>query len=126
VINASRRGPKPKNKSKFSVDTFESVVEDIQSGRMPLKKVTIVDDVQVGLRAIIRESGVIAYHVHYEYKDSRPLLKIGEHPSMTINRARDLAQTIITLAKQGIDVQEGLHDRLMRELEKEKTNWRPR
>lgn len=126
MINASRRGPKPKNTSKFSVATFKNILDDLQSGRMPLDKVTLVDDVQVGLRAIMRKAGTIAFHVHYEFKDSRPLLKIGEHPDMSIDEARALAKTIVQLGKQGIDVQEGLHNRLMRELKKEGTNWRPR
>ena len=42
--------------------------------------------------------------------------KLGDHPDMSIAEARQLTRTVQTLAAIGIDPQEGLHERLIREL----------
>jgi hypothetical protein len=44
------------------------------------------------------------------------LLKLGNHPEMTIDQARELRKTVIALGVKGIDPTEGLHERLIREL----------
>jgi hypothetical protein len=107
---------------------FEAIAKDLESGRLPLKIVTIADDQAVGLSAKIRDTGAISYHIQYALKDkeaARPQLKIGEHPTTNIETARARARTIRGLADLGIDVQAGLHDRLYRELDKEGLKWRP-
>lgn len=119
-----RPGRKPKLTSKFTPDVFLALVEDMQSERVPLNRITMSDEVATGLQVIIRKTGQISYHVQYTYKDVRPVLKIGDHPQMTVPRARNLAKTIVELARNGIDVQQGLHERLIRELEEQGTNWR--
>jgi len=112
-------------KDVFSVQTFEALAKDMESGRLPLKRTTITDPLTVGLSAVIRDTGLISYHVQYSMPDSRPMLRIGIHPEMSIDRARKIADTIKHLASIGIDPQEGLHDRLIRELEKSGNKWRP-
>lgn len=103
----------------FSAETFDRFIK-----RPPRRTTLLTDDVQPGLRAVIRK-GSVSFHVCYEVADRRPMLKIGEHPAMTVKEARELARTIRVLAANGIDPQEGLHDRLIRELKDQGTEWRP-
>lgn len=115
----------PAASSTFSPAIFEKFVEDLKTDRLPLKKVTLSDPIQIGLKAIIRESGVVSFHVQYEVGTSRPMLKLGEYPAMSVNEARKIAKTVRTLGDRGIDVQEGLHERLVRELLEQGEKWRP-
>jgi hypothetical protein len=52
------------------------------------------------------------------------MILIGEHPTMDIATARTLTRTILDLAKMGIDPQDGLEKRLVRELLEQGTAWR--
>lgn len=115
----------PTPRDVFVAKKFELVVKDMESGRLPLKKTTITDPMTVGLSVLIRSTGLISYQVQYSAGKSRPQLTIGHHPEMTIDRARKIAETIRHLVSLGIDPQEGLHDRLIRELEKQGNKWRP-
>lgn len=99
--------------------------EALKSGRMKVDKVTFTDDVQPGLRAIVRSKGAITLHCHYDFEGSRPMIKVGEIPGCTVDEARALTKTIRALAAKGIDVQSGLHERLLRELKAQGTRWRP-
>jgi hypothetical protein len=124
----SARTPRPKTakpRAKFSVETLEALAKDLQSGRTPLDKLTVSDDEVSGLRPIVRNTGAISYHVTYSISGSRPYLLLGHHPEMTIRDARELAKTVQALAERGIDPQEGLHSRLIRELREKGTRWRP-
>jgi hypothetical protein len=114
-----------KDRGKFNTEMFESIAKDLESGRIPLDRVTVTDDAQVGLRAIIRNTGLISFHVTYDVDGSRPYLKLGDHPAMSVTRARAVAKTVRGLADNGVDVQQGLHERLIRELEKDGMKWRP-
>jgi len=127
VRNATkaRKRPRPGEGGKFNSSTFEQLADDLQNKRIPLDRVTVSDDMQTGLRAIIRNTGLISFHVQYDIDGSRPYLKLGDHPDMTVSEARDLARTVRTLADHGIDPQAGLHERLVRELEDKGTKWRP-
>lgn len=129
MVSARRKKPSEvasaPSPSKFSIEHFESIARDLDSGRLKLDKIVISDDVQIGLRAIIRKSGTITYHVSYAAGESRPYLKVGQYPDTSIAEARELARTITTLADHGIDVQSGLHDRLIKELREKGTKWRP-
>jgi hypothetical protein len=62
--------------------------------------------------------------MQYRVKDTRPSLLLGHFPKMKIEEARGIAATIEALADKGIDVQDGLHDRLIRELKQQGVNWR--
>jgi hypothetical protein len=84
-----------------------------------------------GLRAQVHRSGLVSFHVSYYVGDKRPFINIGslnedEPDHITITEARQLAKTIKALGDKGIDVQDGLHKRLLRELKRDGTNWRPK
>lgn len=53
------------------------------------------------------------------------MLKVGELPGSTVADARALTRTIRAIAAEGIDVQDGLHERLLRELREKGDKWRP-
>jgi hypothetical protein len=97
----------------------------LKSGRMKVDKVTFTDDMQPGLRAIVRNTGTVTFHAHYDFKGSRPMLKVGDLGETTVEEARELTKTIRALAAKSIDVQFGLHERLLRELRAQGTKWRP-
>jgi hypothetical protein len=111
--------------SKFAPETFEALARDLTTGRTPLTRVTVSDDMVTGLRAVIRNTGLVTFHVHYDFDDSRPYMKIGEHPGMKVDEARSIAKTVKALADKGIDVQAGLHERLIRELKEKGERWKP-
>lgn len=128
------RKPKPQKTAKyfpvkFNIETLEKVASDVAKGKygdLPNGKLSIGDEMQEGLRAIILKDGTISYHVGYRIEGSRPYIKVGTHPYMSINDARQLAKTIRHLASVGIDVQDGLHKRLIAELQREGIKWRPK
>jgi len=129
AAHSARRKPGkfvvPKSENKFTVAILEALADDLQKGRIPLDRVTVTDSMQVGLRAIIRNTGGISFHVNYEVGDERPYLKLGEHPDMTIAEARHLAKVVRSLGDLGINPTEGLHSRLIRELQEKGVKWRP-
>jgi hypothetical protein len=110
----------------FNGETFEELAARFKPGdEKDKKRYVLTDPATTGLQVIIRASGAISYHTHYTVGDRRPLLLLGHHPKMTIARARELTRIVIELGAMGIDPQEGLHERLIRELEKKGTEWRP-
>jgi hypothetical protein len=114
---------------KFTADRLEAFAKDLKSQRVPLERQQISDDRVVGLRAMIHKTGLIAFHVSYYVGDKRPFMKIGdfnkESPDyISIEDAREVAKTIKALGEKGIDVQDGLQRRLVRELKEKGTNWR--
>lgn len=113
---------------RFTIPVMQQLIEDMQSKRLPLPLVRLSDDQQQNHRAIVYNSGKISFHVQFRVKGKdgeRPLLLIGDYPKMTIERSRKIARTIIALADKGIDPREGLHERLIREIETKGENWRP-
>jgi hypothetical protein len=124
---SARRKPKippPKaDRPEFSARLFEGLLRDLKKTK--LDRVTVTDSEVSGLQAIVRRTGLISYHVGYNFGGSRPVLKLGVHPSMSVAEARELARTVRALADKGIDVQEGLHERLIKELGVKGTAWRP-
>lgn len=121
----TKGGRLSQNRERFDPKIFKDLARDLQDGTIPLKRITISDPDCVGLRAVIRDTGLISFHAHYQLDDSRPLLKIGEFPSTSIAEARELCRTVMSLADKGIDPQEGLHERLIRELKEKGDKWRP-
>lgn len=83
----------------------------------------------VGLRAMIHKTGLIAFHVSYYVGEKRPFMKIGDFNKdspdyISIEDAREIAKTVKALGDKGIDVQDGLQRRLVRELKDKGTAWR--
>lgn len=122
------RAPKALS-TKFTQERLDSFAKDLKTQRVPLERQQISDDMVVGLRAMIHRTGLIAYHVSYYVGDKRPFMKIGEGNKdspdfLTVEQAREIAKTVKALGDKGIDVQDGLHRRLIRELQEKGTNWR--
>ena len=127
MAKASRRASEPS--VKFTAERLEAFAKDLKTQRVPLERQQISDDSVVGLRAMIHKSGLIAFHVSYYVGDKRPFMRIGtfnkgDPDYISIEDAREVAKTIKALGDKGIDVQEGLHRRLIRELQEKGTNWR--
>lgn len=112
---------------RFTEANLEKLADDLKQKKIPLDRVTVTDDLVQNHRAVVRNTGAISFHVQYRQSDgTRPYLKIGEYPDMSIRRARALAATIRSLVEKGIDPTDGLHKRLIRELEAQGDKWRPR
>lgn len=121
----------PTETSKFDEDTLLAIGKDLASGKLPLERVRVSDDVVTGLRAVVNRSQLVTLHCSYEVGDVRPFILLGSLNSdadnhITIKEARELTKTIKALAAKGIDVQEGLHKRLMRELKRDGAAWKPK
>lgn len=108
----------------FNDKTFLRIADDLQSGRIPLPKQTLTHE---NLQVIIRDSGTISYHALYWREDGiRTSLTLGHHSEgMRLPQARQLTETIRKLSERGIDVQDGLHKRLIRELTEQGEKWKP-
>lgn len=116
--------------SKFTEETLLAVARDLKSGRLPMQRTQLSDDMVQGLRANIQASGLVTYHVAYRVGDERPFVAIGHGNKdmddyITVTEARELTKTIKKLGDMGIDVQDGLYARLMRELKEQGSAWRP-
>lgn len=124
------KAPRQAPSSKFTPERLHAFARDLKSQRVPLERQQISDDKIVGLRAMIHKSGRIAFHVSYYVGDKRPFMFIGtfDDPKdpdyISIEDARELTRTIKALGDKGIDVQDGLHRRLVKELLDKGTNWR--
>src|SRR5437762_3324141 len=126
MARSLRRGV---SSTKFTAERLEAFANDLKTQRVPLERQQISDDVVTGLRAVVYRTGRIVFHVSYHVDDKRPFMRIGElnkeSPDyISIEEARDLAETIKALGEKGIDVQEGLERRLIRELKQKGTYWR--
>lgn len=105
---------------------LESLAADMRDGKLKLPRLLVSDDVQSGLRAIIRSSGAISFHAHYYAPNgTRPMALIGDYPETSITAARSITKTIVALAARGIDPIEGMRTRLMKELLDLGEKWRP-
>ena len=127
MTKAPRRDSAPS--SKFTAERLRAFSKDLQTQRVPLERQQISDDMVVGLRAMVHKSGLIAFHVSYYVGDKRPFMRIGtfnegDPDFISIEDAREVAKTIKALGDKGIDVQDGLQRRLVRELKEKGTNWR--
>lgn len=126
MAKASAKAPS----TKFTAERLKAFSKDLQTQRVPLERQQISDDMVVGLRAMIHKSGLIAFHVSYYVGDKRPFMRIGtfDDPSdpdyISIEDAREVAKTIKALGEKGIDVQDGLQRRLVRELKEKGVGWR--
>jgi hypothetical protein len=116
----------------FTEAFFKQAAEDMKSGRWPGKRVQHADDMVTGLRAQVFPTGLISYHVQFYCGEDRPFMLIGyghdkkDPMYLTVEEARNVARTIIALGAKGINPQEGLLPRLIKELKKEGDRWRPK
>lgn len=128
TVNREGPGRRVTRPSKFSADLINALIKDLQEKRLPLGKITITDEETPGLRAIIRDSGTVTLSLQYAVTGQklRPTISLGEFPEMSIQKARNYSKTILELGKQGIDIQQGLLPRLLKELERDGVKWRPK
>lgn len=122
--------PKPASITppRFNVITLQKIADDMAKGKLKIlhNKLDVADEVQPGLKANVYKTGYWSYLVEYKVqgRDGRPHLTIGKHPYMSISEARELAKTIRYLGTKGVDVQDGLIDRLIAELKRDGIQWR--
>jgi len=120
-----RKTLKSHDQSVFTEEMLTSLARDLKSRRLPMDRQQISDDLVTGLRAIITKDGRVTFHASYTLGESRPFLILGEMGKISLTQARELTKTIKALAANGINVQEGLHERLIRELLTKGVKWRP-
>lgn len=109
----------------FNIETFRELAEQFKSGTIP-KNEQRIPKTRDNLQVIVRKSGEISFHGMYTLPNGKGTsLLLGEDPEMTIERAQPIVRTLQRLADKGIDPQDGLHKRLIRELEKQGDKWRP-
>lgn len=122
----SRKAP---TAPKFNVVTLQKIADDMAAGKygatIPNGRIVVADEMQPGLKANVFKE-YWSYLVEYKVKgrDGRPHLTIGKHPVMAISEARELARVIRYLGSKGVDVQDGLIDRLIAELKRDGVQWR--
>lgn len=117
-------------KSKFDATTLLEIAKDLQSGKLPLERVRVSDDMVVGMRAVVNKTGLCTLHVAYEVGNERPFFKLGDvnkdSPDyISIEDARELAKTIKALGTRGINVADASNRRLIRELKRDGARWSP-
>jgi hypothetical protein len=117
--------------SKVTEKGLLKIAEDVVSGRTPVGRITVADDLVVGLRALILKSGAVSYHASYHLKGERPFLylgsaKKGDVDYLPLAEAREITKTIKALGDKGVDVRDGLLPRLVRELKRDGIKWRPK
>lgn len=116
--------------SRFTKENIMGVAKDLATGRLPLDKTQLADDMVTGLRATVMKTGLITWSVQYDVGESRPFMKIGQFNDpkaddyLTLEQARELTRTIKALGAKGINPQDGLLKRLIFELLRDGVNWK--
>lgn len=116
--------------TKFTAERLEAFARDLKSQRVPLERQQISDDIVTGLRAMCYKSGAIVFHISYYVGEKRPFMRLGSFDNksdpdyISIEDAREVAKTVKALGDKGIDVQDGLHRRLIKELKRDGTHWK--
>lgn len=115
--------------AKFTPEHLEEFARLLKSGRVPLERTTISDNIVTGLRAVVYKTGRIAFHASYWLGKKRPFMIIGsfnkgEPDYMSIEDAREVTKAIKALGDKGIDVQQAWQMCLISELKEKGANWR--
>lgn len=120
-------------RSKFTRETLLAIAADMSKKHYEgVNRINLTDDMQPGLRALVQKDGRVSLHAGYTVGDSRPMIMLGQISDpkasdfITIEDARHLTKTIRALGERGVDPQEGLQTRLLRELKEKGTSWRPK
>lgn len=122
---AASAGPQPPASKHGIRQQWLPLASQLKKQQISLPQITVTDDVAPGLRALIRSSSVVAFHVSYKIGDTRPDTKIGELGTMSIDEARKVARTVAVLADQGIDPFANLVEDRVKDLQKQGPKWRP-
>lgn len=92
--------------------------------RLKKARPQITDGMTPNLRARF-EGERTAFYAHYFIGKERKQQLIGHFPEMSITQARRVFRIIEDLAVRGINIQDGLIPRVVKELEQHGTDWRP-
>lgn len=125
-----RKALRSVEESIFTEANLTAMAKDLKTRRIMLDRTVLSDDLVTGLRAVIRKDGGVTYHASYHFGDERPFMILGvmdpkSEDHISLAEARQLTKTIKALADKGINPQEGLRKRLIRELMAEGTDWKP-
>jgi hypothetical protein len=132
-----KRTLRPNEPSQITEKTLFKIADDLKRGVPPLPKLSVVDDMVVGLRFIIYKDAEISIHVSYTVGERRPFLKIGtlnpptkdRQPKtaeqLTLTEARELAKSIKAIGDRGIDVEAAHRARLLFEIKRDGGKWKP-
>lgn len=119
--------------SKFTRETLLAIAADMNKKHYGgVNRINLTDDMQPGLRALVQKDGRVSLHANYTVGESRPMMFLGQITDakapdyITIQDARELTKTVRALGDRGVDPQDGLHARLLRELREQGTKWRPK
>lgn len=106
---------------------LKAYVRDLENGslKLPDNRIRLNDDQQPGLQIHVYKNGDIVFHAGYHIAGSRPVVKIGNFPSMSLQEAREMTKLIRDLAEDGVDMQDGFLPRTIRELRTDGIKWRP-
>jgi len=119
------------SQSKFTEETILQVADDLQSGRNPLNRTTISDDMVTGLKAECFNSGMITWHAHVPFGDGdRIFMKIGtmhdkkSDDYLSLKEAREIVKSIKAIVAKGIDPRDALLKRFIFELKRDGENFK--
>jgi hypothetical protein len=120
-----------KKGTKFTEATLFAIAKDLQNGKSLMTRANLSDDMVTGLRYTVLPSGSITLSANYFVGQERCLLKLGvlnkgQEDYISIEDARELTKTIKALGDKGVNPQDGLTKRLIRELKEKGTAWRPK
>jgi len=128
---------RPGEHSQITEKILFKMAADLQRGVPPLPKLSVVDDMVVGLRFIIYKDGEIAIHASYTVGERRPFMKLGtltppakdRQPKtaeqLSLVEARELTKAIKAIGDRGIDIEAASRARLMEELKRDGGKWSP-
>lgn len=132
---ARRKALLPNEPSHYTEKSLKAFAADVKSGRLPvLDRLRLTDDMVTGLRVHIFKDGTINFLTNYHFGDhtKRHDFKIGELTAdskspdhLSLENAREITKIIQSLSLNGIDVQDGMRRRLIRELLRDGRQWRP-
>lgn len=125
--------------SQITEKVLFKIASDLEKGIPAIKdKLSIVDDLVIGLRFIIYKNAEIAVHASYTVGDRRPFMKLGvlsasakasREPStnepITLAEARELTRAIKAIGDRGIDIEKASRMRLMAEIKRDGGKWSP-
>lgn len=134
--------PKQRPGVRITPEILAHFRKDFESKKLgKMDRVRLTDNIQSGMRVIINKSGLITFYANYTMRtkdgNERPYFTIGHYPEEFelkrnprlgdefIADMRDVATIIRNLADMGIDVQAGLHERIVAEIRAERESWTP-
>lgn len=120
-----------KSKNRNHPSRLEFTPEYLEALHHAKCKQVASDKIVPGLRVHVTRLGTINFFVQYHVGVGprlslhRGWLKIGDYPSMPIEKARQIATSILKIAERWIDPVVEVENRFIREILSQGENWRP-